>query len=456
MTIFRFMTRKYNSFFDATGKSATITSVLQSSFLRAARVVVLFLLFVVFVPPAVVSGFDYGLILENETTGVFVDGKDADVEQQNDALAFLQQDLTEDIEANLRFRYRYTDDDPLFWELESAALEGFAPEQDGQTVVEMAIGRTTLRDFSGALLNEQADLIRWGLLRPNITVRAVGGYFGLRRNESSDIVLSTSDVADVADEAFFAPPRGVVGLEVGFPEQLGRQNLTVGGYYQHDFRHDGATRVDTAYAGAGLAGPFSRFVFYDLFGYLATGFVEAHDGGRDPLLSWYAGGGILLFAEEALFTRVQSRFVYARGDEDYESSVGPNRSGKGRGFPALTSPTLAEVVSPRVSNIAGTSLSYSLKPLATSRTVWSELQVAATGWAFFRSSPGVVAIAGTVPGGDASFLGWEADLSVRFRPVSDFAVALAGGFFRRADNDAWLEAAPEYQAAVRLFGALSL
>jgi hypothetical protein len=412
------------------------------------------LLVLLLAPP--VFAIDFGVIVENETSGAFVAEEDPEIEQQNDVRLFVRQRLTEDIEALLRLRYRYTEEDPLFWDVDTAAVQGVAPSGDGESVVDLALGRTTIRDFSGALLSEQADLVRWGILRPNITVTAEAAYLGLRRNESTDIVLSTADLEDVADEAFFAPPRGFFGVEVGFPEQLGRQNLTVGALYQHDFRQDGTPLVNTGYLGAGLAGPLSRFLFYDLFGYFATGFVEDDAGSRDPLSAWYTGGGILFFAEEALFSRVQSRFVYASGDADYQSPIGGNTSGVGTGFPALTSPSLGEVVSPRVSNVAGGSFSYSFKPLAESDGVWSELQVAATGWAFFRPTSGPVAIPGTVPGGSDSFLGWETDLALRFRPFSDLALSLSGGYFRRAENDVWLPEAPDWQAVVKLFAALSI
>ncbi len=413
-----------------------------------------FILILLLTPPA--FSIDFGIIVENETSGTFVAEEDPEIDQQNDVRLFVQQSLTEDIEALLRLRYRYTDEDPLFWDVDTAAIQGVAPAREGGSAVDLALGRTTIRDFSGALLSEQADLIRWGILRPNITVTAEAAYLGLRRNESTDIVLSTADLEDVAEEVFFAPPRGFLGVEVGFPEQLGRQNLTLGALYQHDFRGDGATPINTGYLGAGLAGPLSRFLFYDLFGYFATGFVEDDAGGRDLLAAWYTGGGILFFAEEALFSRIQSRFVYASGDADYQSPVGGNTSGLGTGFPALSSPSLGEVVSPRLSNLAGGSFSYSFKPLSESGGAWSELQVAATGWAFFRPTSGPVAVAGTSPGGSDSFLGWEADLALRFRPFSDLALSLSGGYFRRAENDAWISEAPEWQAVAKFFAALSL
>ena len=409
----------------------------------------------ILVSTSLAYAFDYGLVVENETSSTFVEDQDAELGQQNDALLFVRQDLTEDIEALFRFRYRYTDEDPLFWEIDSLAVQGAAREGE-DTVVDMALGRTTLSDFSGALISEQADLLRWGILRPNISLTLKAAYLGLRRNESTTLALSTADLEDDTDEAFFAPPRGILGFEVGFPEQLGRQNLLLGAYYQHDFRQDDAPRVNTAYFGGGLLGPLSRFVFYDVFGYFATGFVEDDSGGLDPLAAWYTGGGILIFIEEALFSRIQSRFVYASGDSDYQSPVGLNSSGVGTGFPAVSSPTLGEVVSPRVSNVGGGSLSYSFKPFANGGLVLSEFQVAATGWAFFRSTSGPLAIPGTTTGGSDSFLGWEADVALRFRPFSDFALSLSGGFFRRGDTDAWLPGAPEWQAVAKLFGALSL
>ncbi|MFW5843743.1 MAG: hypothetical protein ACOCW6_07435, partial [Spirochaetota bacterium] len=327
----------------------------MSRFIESRRLFAATFLILALASPA--SSFDYGIILENETSGILVADEDPEFDQRNDVLLFVGQDLTKDIEALLRLRYRYTEDDPFFWDIDTAVVQGVAPEGDGSTAVDLALGRTTVRDFSGALLSEQADMIRWGVLRPNITLTAEAAYLGLRRNESSDIVLSTADIEDDADESFFAPPRGLFGFEVGFPEQLGRQNLTLGALYQHDFRDDGTPRVNTGYLGVGLVGPLSRFVFYDLFGYFATGFVENDAGTRDPLAAWYTGGGVLFFAEEARFSRIQSRFVYASGDADYASPVGVNTAGIGTAFPALTSPSLGEVVSPRVSNLAGGSFS---------------------------------------------------------------------------------------------------
>ncbi len=187
---------------------------------------------------------------------------------------------------------------------------------------------------------------------------------------SSNIIKSKGDYLDSeSDDQLLAPSRLVGTVGITFPELLLGQTLNLAFLYQFDLRQsqdlvsEGATslsteeggRVTTQYSGIGLSGTIVPSLYYDSFFYLGTGRMLSYVGGSykyEMMLSYLFGAGIRLYLQEALYSKIELRFLFASGDEDYTSDFYEgNTSGTAGTFVPISSPTLALVFSPDLGNV---------------------------------------------------------------------------------------------------------
>jgi hypothetical protein len=259
--------------------------------------------------------------------------------------------------------------------------------------------------------------------------------------------MSKGDYVDSENEELLAPPRLIGAAEVTFPELLLGQTLNLAFLCQFDLRpaedlaSEGDTTlsakgggVTTQYSGIGLSGAIAPSLYYDSFFYLGTGSMLSFTGGsyeNELLLSYLFGAGIRLYMEETLYSKIELRFLFASGDEDYTGDFYEgNTSGTAGTFVPISSPTLALVFSPDLGNVFLFDLNYSIKPFTNSGSLAMEnFQTVLKGIIFFRASTGLLSEPFTNPDSDALYLGTEIDAIINFRPFSDLGMALSYGIF---------------------------
>ena len=370
---------------------------------------------------------------------------------QRDRLSlWLEADMGEHVSFSIHGNSLFSIDEPNFlFDLDYLILEGQFPHFIGeQSLFAFKFGRFRVSDFTRNVLDHNADGIDLALSLPSVSISASIGTTMLLFEHSSNIIMSKGDYLDSeSDDQLLAPSRLVGTVGITFPELLLGQTLNLAFLYQFDLRQsqdlvpEGATSlsaeggsVTSQYSGIGLSGTIAPSLYYDSFFYLGTGSMLSYVGGSynyELMLSYLFGAGVRLYMEEALYSKIELRFLFASGDEDYTSDFYEgNTSGTAGTFVPISSPTLALVFSPALGNIFLFDLSYSIKPFSKSGSLAMEnFQTMLKGLMFFRASTGLLSEPFTNRASEALYLGTEIDVILNFRPFSDLGMALSYGIF---------------------------
>ncbi len=393
-------------------------------------------------------GIDFGGIIDEATT--LSSTIPAYFYQKDKLSLWLDAPFSEQLSLSLQGSYTYSIDRPYFFDLDFLKLEG-----RGISFFNFTLGRFRASDFTGYILDHNLDGLQLGLNLPFANVSVTFGYTGLLFKQSSTVLISQADSGDAANaDAILSPPRLAGMVDIFFPEPFLRQDINLTYLFQVDLRpEDNLTRagetaasskggrLNTHYFGLGLSGPIVLPLYYDTFFYLGTGTTlsylpDAASGTGSSyqyatILSYLFGGGLRLYLEEALFSRIELKSIFSSGDADYNSSfLEGNTSGLANMFIPVSRPDLSVVFTPQLGNIFLVELSYSLKPL--SRTGYSALENMQTmlkAVTFFRPTTGPISEPEIDSTSKALYLGTEIDGIVNFRPFSDLGIALSVGVF---------------------------
>jgi hypothetical protein len=166
-------------------------------------------------------------------------------------------------------------------------------------------------------------------------------------------------------------------------------------------------------------------LYYSTFFYLNTGWTEV--GG---ILAFSTGAELDAYFVEALASRVGLQFIYASGDADYASFYEGNTAGAGTAFLPISGSSPMLVFTPRMSNLFFGRLLYSFRPFVGSGSEAARnIQIEVSAAPFFRSQAGPISEGGLDTGSTSLYLGTEADLVIRARPLSDLGLGLSFGIF---------------------------
>jgi hypothetical protein len=405
-----------------------------------------------------------GGILNTTGFGNIPAGSPVALLQRDIASLWLQAALADGLTVNAQLGAMFAMDDnssrPMFYYIDADLLnlEGIVKaEAGGSFLFRYSVGRIILSDFTGFILNHKADGLALGIEIPFLSADISAGYTGLVSKGASSIAVSRTDVNDVMDPAvYFAPPRLVETVRIGFPDLLG-QKLTVSGVFQQDMRDtflDLATAgttdlissgddvsdptrggaVHSEYFGLGMDGTIVSTLTYSLYGYM--GLLHDLVWNEDDSIygdalgySVLAGVRMGYYIESALYSRMGLRFVFASGDAD-ATSVYESNTQDFTLFTPISRSSLGYVFSPQLSNIVRIEASYSLKPLSSlPGDLGRNLDARLKANVFLRPTPGAVSESGIEADNDELYLGTETDLSVNFRPFSDLGITLWGGLF---------------------------
>ncbi len=334
------------------------------------------------------------------------------------------------------------------------------------------IGRTDFRDFTATLLNTKLDGVQKIWYLQDWDVKALVGTSAALFKSGSTIFISEDDVKDrgvfenFADPAtLWAPPRVVGDLEVSAPHWVTDQVFTLALAGQLDLRpneardgdkaninrgeRDGAP-VSTAYLGAGGQGRVSGPLYWRAWAYAcggssltAVGPVQTVNTGSSShkekeqfqewnssaILAGMGGFDLTLLLPQASYLLLDLGVLAGSWDDD-----GPS--------PDQNLPTRPEANTPsvytgwiQISQTAGT-LIFNPQPVNMVTTTFSasikpgeSVQLLSNTYVFVRPSTSGITESGLDPRSEELFLGWETDLAVLWRPVSDVGASLAFGLF---------------------------
>ena len=189
----------------------------------------------------------------------------------------------------------------------------------------VTVGRIAMRDPTGYVLSHLADGLTLALRWPRFYAGAGFGYLGLLDKYANNIRFSDGDIAELFDSSrYAAPPRAVGTLRLDY-QDLARQDLSLFGVTQFDFRTDGAQR-NSWYGGLDVAG----WILGDA---RHTTFVVVGGTWPDVEVGMMGGTEVVVPFDIGVPLEVETELTYASGQ-------GTNLSP----FPALDSPLAGEVI----------------------------------------------------------------------------------------------------------------
>jgi len=418
-----------------------------------------------------VFALDWGGTNDIRTTPTFFFGSETATFLLEDKLAlWLDAGLGEALDLVVQGSYTYSNERPLLLNLDLANINGdFLLEKGRPSRLAFTAGRFPLAEFSRKVLDASVDgaWLQWSnaLVNTSAAIAFTGLQLGPQLYPSERIQLApVSSVsmtwADRQEDSVLAPPRLIEMVDLHFPELFARQDLRVVLLAQQDFRaedtfivQEGDTtftsgaggRLHSAYLGIGIAGPLPVGLYYDLFSYVETGKTLSYISGVYEyawMLSFLLGGSLRYYREDWLSSRVELRFLFASGDDDYtDQFIEGNTDGLATTFVPISLSNLALEFSPRVGNLAVVEIGYSLKPIDV-------LQTGITGYLFVR--PTVGRISDTRIDGDSLYLGSEIDAIARLRLFSDLGAALSLGLFLPGNALGTAAGEPELRARLEI------
>jgi hypothetical protein len=417
----------------------------------------IFLLCIILCIPAQLFCMDFGGYIDNKTSYSIHEGTGF---YQIDRLAlWLMSGLGENGSFTMMGNYTFALDIFASGDLDLLLLQYKWPFiEGGPSMLTLDLGRFAFSDFTGLVLDHNADGFRLGFNYPSAILTLGFGYTGLLFKHNSTILLSNGDSNDRSNpDAWFAPYRVLGMVECQLPEVIASQDLWISFIFQKDVRpedqiiQEGEEEFslaenkggyyDSLYAGTGLAGMFAPSFYYSTFVFFETGRCLTYEDDDEsitgksyqykPVFAFCAGLEISYFAEALSFSRMGLELVFASGDEDAVSCVEGNVEGPSFLFTPVSQREEYIVFDPALSNIFYITASYQLKPLALAGGgVLDEMLAMLTATAFFRHTTGAISeTRGLVVDSDAIYLGTEIDFTINFRPFSDLGMSLGNGFF---------------------------
>ncbi len=401
------------------------------------------------------ASLDFGGSVTNMTAVAGTAGSAPGLVQEDLANLWVQAALGSSYLLSGQLNFTYTNV-PLLVALDagSLSLQGTFPlPQPGVSLYRYSIGRSPFTDFTGLVLDQNADGLSMTVEFPIASVSVGAAYTGLLLKPSSTIILSRADANDAANPAvIFAPPRLLQTAQLTFPSVL-RQRITLAAIVQEDMRDTvldlatpgttdlvqvGATTqdptragpVNTQYFGLGMDGGITSDIFYNLYGYMETGQELQYTAGayaQVPILAYLAGGGVRWYMPNLLFSVASAKFTLASGDQNATTVIDGNTTG----FRPITNPTTVnDVFTPQLTNVMIAEAGYSLKPLAGLGSGLAEfLQAQARTAVFLRPTAGPISLPGISAGNTDLYLGTEVDLILTSRPFSDLGLTFTTGLF---------------------------
>jgi len=313
------------------------------------------------------------------------------------------------------------------------------------------LGRLKFNDKNGLIVSHPADGVKLGIDLTYLTFNFQTGYTTLILRKSNGINLSLYDQDAKSDKSrIFGNSRLLVQTGAEFPDVYG-QSINVSFIAQQDLAPNSRLipewsteeyfgmesrggLVNTQYTTLDLNGQIINNLFYSTFATYGSGktltWLKDNDSPTGysyqyvPISSVLAGLTFDYFMPSFLNSSFNFRFLYASGDNDYSRSIEGNTSGTASQFIPLTASPLGNVFSPKLSNLVVAQLGGSLKPVSS-----QALQTGVKCLAFFRPTYGPVNVSGLLPGSNASWLGFEADLYGMYRIMSDLGLSLNTGIF---------------------------
>ena len=414
--------------------------------------------------------YDFGAAVDSATTAL--GSQEAELFHKDRLTVWYEAGLGPEADLTARASYTYSLEDPLLLDLEALTLRAALLPQ-----LRYSLGRVEVSDFTGQVLDHRIDGLLLTHQLPAVSIRGFLGYTGLVPGHSSTIQLSLADGADLGGSWLgLGSPRLVGGVGLEIPDALGRQTAFLDVLFQKDL-HKGAEiitageeqevpagaglggRLDTQYLGLGLAGPLGWAWFYDVYAFAGSGttlsYVEDPDSitGRAwhyrPILALLAGGGVRMYLEEALFSRLWLRALFSSGDADHSRFLEGNRDEVSTAFVPISRPEYGLVFSPQPGNLVLLEAGYSLKPFARGGSqALGRTVVSLSGYGFFRPTDAPVSDADLDPASDALYLGSEVDVVVSLRLASDLGLVISGGAFLPSGGGVFLDA-PELEYLAR-------
>lgn len=401
------------------------------------------------------SAFDWGGYLDN-TTGVAVPsavGNPADLIQSTSLGLWTQAGLGSwDFYAE--GSYTFTPTLPLLFEIDELTLTtDVIAGQPGASTVGLTVGRTRFSEPSTAFLNATLDGVRMQLSGAQTRLRFSAATTALLFRPSNPIVISNLDASPILNEdALFAPPRLLVGLDFRALEVVGGQHLNLGLLVQEDLRPqdqltdpftdtkqlDGGGRLDTQYVTIGLSGGVAPGLFQRVYYTLNTGrSLSFISDAESPTGSWYeytlvlghlAGLELTWFLPEVVNSRVRFFGQFSSGDPDAEDYIEGNTEGMSTAFVPLSAPVISNTFSLKPGNSSHVGVSYSARPLAAIGA--DVLQAEAKAVLYLRSSgSGAVSEPTVNADSDGLYVGTDLNLVLTYQPFSDVRLVLANGMF---------------------------
>jgi len=425
-----------------------------------------------FVSAAVIFFFITSLTVSSETivdwggsftgTGEVSVQPEADFEATGQAGLWLRADFSEEFGLYGRGIYIYNQDRPFFADINTLYAGGrfLLGQEEEPYLLRYSAGRFRFSEFTGYVLNHNMDGLRLNIELPALSLEAGAGYTGLLFIPSSSIMVTQSDFDvqnDPPENGYgLASPKAVEILKVTVPGLVLDQEFIFNVVLQQDLQGEEDLRsaedlIHTEHFGIGFRGRLASALYQNVFYYFNYGH------GKYTTAAHLFGGGLSYYKEDFHYTRIRVRGFYSSGDNDQNFFFGGYSGGDtSKHFITLSSsPASGLVFSPEIGNLTLGEVSLSMRPLSESRNPSLErFQTTLAALAFFRNTGGAISEGGIDGSSDESYLGSEVNLSLRFRPFSDFGLSLAGGFFL-PNEGAFLDTAADMQSVLRLDLSLS-
>jgi hypothetical protein len=341
-------------------------------------------------------------------------------------------------------------------------------------------GRFGFSDFSYSVLRHNADGLSLTFTYPSAVVTFGAGYTGLILRPSSDILMTLADSKDKEDdEIWLGCPRLIGYTELKMPDIFPGHTFYSSIVFQKDLRDEDdlvsegeedlssdniGGRLDSVYIGTGFSGNIVSTLFYNAFAYFQTGrtlsYLEDDESVTDysyqykPIFAFMLGTEFNFFLERALYSQISFKFLFASGDDDYNTFFEGNSKDNSTMFMPISNRLLSVIFNPYLTNIFVFDTGYSIKPFSLSgNRIMKNFSTGINAIFFFRATEGAISEDGINPDSDSLYLGTEIDSVTVFRPFSDLAVSLSLGFFipSAGSDKAFNEEDREFEFLGKLF-----
>jgi len=386
------------------------------------------------------SAFDIGGAIDNQSA-VELEGStvEASFLQFDKLTLWLESDIGKNFYIGAQGSYTFSLTRYYLFDLELLKFRSEIPLPSANMFLSIDAGRFPVTDFTERVLSHPLDGLNLHMKFPFMNTTLFAGYSGLLFKEPSRIIMSKHDAADRLSNSVLLAPSRLIGMaEFDFFDLFLRQDLMLNYIIQWDFTPETdltdetkGGKLNTHYIGLGLGGsPFTNF-YYDAYGYLGLGTTLSYINGEyvdANILAWMAGASLRWYPEKKLYSRILLDFVIGSGDKDNYTFTEGNTYKMSTLFVPIAGTPRDTVFTPEVGNMMIGTLSYSLKPFAQLGTHGKYFQVEVQGVVYLRPTIGAISEDYNTAS-DSIYVGTEADLSLNYRPFSDFGVSLNGGVF---------------------------